>query len=131
MSRTFTLTIDAPTHRTRDGKTKILWINANSRQHWAQRAKATKQWREAAFRTTLQTHIPPLDRAHITVTIHKTRDGRWDPANLAPTAKAIVDGLIDANVLPDDSSEYLEGPDMRAGTKADHPHVVVTIRELP
>ena len=71
-----------------------------------------------------------LDKARITVTIHKTRGGRYDPGNLAPTAKAAVDGIVDANILPDDDAEHLEGPDMRAGTKADHPHITITIREI-
>ena len=40
MSRTWTLTIDAPTHHTRDGKTRVLWINANSREHYMARARS-------------------------------------------------------------------------------------------
>ena len=130
MSRTWTLTIDAPTHHTRDGKTRVLWINANSREHYMARARKTKLWRTAAFEAARRSPIPPLDKARITVTIHKTRGGRYDPGNLAPTAKAAVDGIVDANILPDDDAEHLEGPDMRAGTKADHPHITITIQEV-
>ena len=35
-----------------------------------------------------------------------------------PTAKAVVDGLVDAGVLPDDDAKHLLGPDLRR-----HPEV--------
>ncbi|WP_130865831.1 RusA family crossover junction endodeoxyribonuclease [Acidipropionibacterium timonense] len=41
------------------------------------------------------------------------RPGRADPNNATPTLKAIIDGMTDAGVWPDDSSEYVLGPDPR------------------
>ena len=39
---------------------------------------------------------------------------RRDVHNLLPhLGKPLVDGIVDAEVLPDDSDEYLIGPDMR------------------
>ena len=35
---------------------------------------------------------------------------RRDRHNLAPTVKAMMDGLIDAGLLPDDADRYLDGP---------------------
>nr|WP_303769103.1 hypothetical protein [Schaalia odontolytica] len=35
---------------------------------------------------------------------------RRDRHNLAPTIKAMLDGLIDAGLLPDDADRYLDGP---------------------
>ena len=67
---------------------------------------------------------------HIVCTIHKTRAGRWDAGNLYPTAKAIVDGLVDAGVIPDDSNEWVTGPDMRAGEKRAEPCVVVRVEAI-
>jgi hypothetical protein len=40
---------------------------------------------------------------------------RRDPANWAPTAKAVIDGLVDAKVFTDDDHKHLIGPDMRIG----------------
>ena len=81
-------------------------------------------WLLASYSTTRPSGV------RITVTIHKTRAGRWDVGNLYPTAKAIVDGLVDAGVIPDDSNEWVTGPDMRAGEKRAEPCVVVRVEAI-
>jgi hypothetical protein len=51
--------------------------------------------------------------------------------NYYPTAKAILDGLVDAGVLPDDNDDHVTGPDMRR-TRPNGPlQVTITIREIP
>lgn len=52
------------------------------------------------------------------------------PGTSTPTAKAIVDGLVDAGVIPDDSNEWVTGPDMRAGEKRPEPCVVVRVEAI-
>ena len=107
------------------------WINANHRySHWAQRAKVTKAWREQAETQAILHGGYFVGRVHITVTVHKTTNRAYDVANLAPTAKAIVDGLVSAGVLVDDSNAHVVGPDMRAGEKRDAACVVVTINRI-
>lgn len=115
-----TLTIPAPCD----------WINANQRLHWAEKARRTKAWRAAAYYAAAQ--IPRRERTfagpvHIVCTVHKTKGGRFDAGNLSDTFKACVDGLVDAGVVPDDSNEYVTGPDPRAGEKRDEPCVVVEV----
>jgi hypothetical protein len=46
------------------------------------------------------------------------------------SAKAAVDGLVDAGVLTDDSDEYLTGPDMRPGPVEKSGRLVLHITEL-
>jgi crossover junction endodeoxyribonuclease RusA len=41
----------------------------------------------------------------VTFPVHDAR--RRDPHNLAPTVKAIVDGLVDAGVWPDDTDTWV------------------------
>ena len=106
------------------------WVNANERGHWAKRAPRTRYWRNRAYVEARRAKVPPMDRAHIAVTFHKTTNRPYDPANLYPTAKAIVDGLVDAGVLPDDDKEHLVGPDMRAGGVIGNRQIVVTITPL-
>ena len=107
------------------------WINANHRYgHWAQKAKLTKAWREQAETQAILHGGYFVGRVHITVTVHKTSNRAYDVANLAPTAKAIVDGLVSAGVLVDDSNAHVVGPDMRAGEKRDAACVVVTINRI-
>lgn len=118
---TLTLTIPAPCD----------WLNSNQRLHRMVAARRVASWRSSAFDAAMKR----TDRAfeapvHIVCTVHKTRAGRWDAGNLYPTAKAIVDGLVDAGVIPDDSNEWVTGPDMRAGEKRDAACVVVTVKAL-
>lgn len=102
------------------------WINSNHRTHRMVEARRVKAWRDAA-RAAADQCASFVGPAHIVATIHKTRAGRWDAGNLYPTAKAIVDGLVDAGVFVDDSNEYVIGPDMRAGEKHDVASVVLRI----
>ncbi len=60
-------------------------------------------------------HLPKLRRAHILAELRFGDNRRRDPHNYYPTLKAIVDGLVDYGLLPDDSHEYLIGPDVRYG----------------
>lgn len=89
--------------------------SANSRPHWRRRAELTRQWRNAAHARATAAGIPPLRRAHVFVEWLPPDLRRRDPANIAPAAKACVDGLVDAGVLPDDDATHLTGPDLRLG----------------
>ena len=88
-------------------------LNANQRQHWAQRNKVTQHWRERAAWAAKEAKIPHLERAHILMHIGFADKRRRDVHNFYLTGKAIVDGLVDAGVLPDDNDAHLVGPDMR------------------
>ena len=90
-------------------------LTANQRLHWAEKARRTKAIRTkaawAAFRQGTQ-----YTRAHVLVTVTFQDARRRDVYNWHLTVKAIIDGLVDAGVIPDDSDKYLTGPDMRPGT---------------
>ena len=83
-------------------------LNANQRLHWAQRAKLTKSIRHEAATRARAAHIGPKD--HVTVTLHyQPRDKRRrDRGNLVPTHKALLDGLVDAGIVPDDNPTYVD-----------------------
>ena len=119
MSRTIMLTIAAPDE----------WINSNQRLSRYPLAERVKTWRTAAAATArpIGPLVPPV---RIIAHIFKPRAGRYDPNNLAPTTKAIVDGLVDAGLLADDSVDYVVGPDHRHGGKGPA-RVVLEIIEQP
>ncbi|MGL5910616.1 MAG: hypothetical protein ACRCZP_11485 [Phycicoccus sp.] len=91
------------------------FINSNHRPHWATRSKAVRQWRSATLIHARAQRVPSFTAGHITVTVHYPDQRRRDVHNLAPTAKAIIDGLVDAGVFPDDNDAHLTGPDLRRG----------------
>lgn len=104
-------------------------LNANRRIHWRRRAEITKAIREAAYLLACGS-VPRLQRAQITVEYRPPDRRRRDVHNLYPSAKAAVDGLVDARILPDDSDRYLIGPDMRCGDVEPAGRLVLHITEL-
>ena len=85
-----------------------LWtVNAERNRHHYWRAARTRQWRSDAFYAARLTGIPHLERAEIEVAVEQARGKLADPGSHAPPAKAAIDGLVDAGVLPDDSPAHL------------------------
>ena len=93
------------------------WLNSNKtiRNH-GQRAAYVLAWKNAGA-TAVRLHKPPqIEKARIVVELVKEPGGgRWDPANWYPTAKAVLDGMVQAGMLPDDDHKHVIGPDMRHG----------------
>lgn len=90
-------------------------INANDREHWRKRAHRAKAIRDVAKKTAVVTRVPHLTRARIDVVIDFPDRRRRDTHNLMPTVKPIVDGLVDAGLLPDDDTRHLTGPHLHPG----------------
>jgi hypothetical protein len=106
-------------------------INANDRLHPVKRAPFIKVIRNAAWAMARHHKIPALQHAHIFYVIHPdTTTRRRDPGNWSPSAKAAVDGLVDAGVLPDDNHTHLLGPDPRIGEPAKGSQMVLIITDL-
>jgi crossover junction endodeoxyribonuclease RusA len=107
------------------------FINANQRLHHHAKAKLTRAWREAAgVSAKYAEDYRQYDRAHITFAIRFPDNRRRDVGNFYGTAKACVDGLVDAGVLVDDDDSRVLGPDMRRTIPNGSPLVTITIRPL-
>jgi crossover junction endodeoxyribonuclease RusA len=105
-------------------------LNANDRTHWSAKAPVTKALRWAAFCLARSGLVPQLDRAHVEAVYEPPDRRRRDPANLYPSIKACVDGLVDARVLPDDDAAHLVGPDMRLGDVRPGGRIVLIVTDL-
>ncbi|MFD9249565.1 hypothetical protein [Streptomyces bottropensis] len=106
-------------------------INANDRMHPAKRSPLIKVIRNAAWAMARYHKVPALGRAHVFYVVHPdTKARRRDPGNWSPSAKAAVDGLVDAGVLPDDDHTRLLGPDPRIGTPIKGSQLVLWITDL-
>lgn len=127
MTNTVThITINRPQH--------LKFMNANQRLHHHQRANLTRQWR-ALGRTageTLQANNPThYSRATVTYTTTKTTRRRYDPPNLYPTYKAILDGLVDAGIFDDDNSDIITQHTFTRGNLGTIEQATITITPLP
>jgi crossover junction endodeoxyribonuclease RusA len=82
-------------------------LTSNQRLHWAKKAKATKAIRDAAIVMTKYTKVRPMQRATLEVVVTWPDKRRRDAENIQPSAKAAIDGCVDAGLLPDDSDNHL------------------------
>ena len=88
-------------------------LNSNKRLHHHVKAPIVRNWR---LRTAiLARKVKPVGHAHVICYLHFDDNRRRDAGNWYPTAKACLDGIVDAGVLEDDSDNYVVGPDMRRG----------------
>jgi len=106
-TRTWQLTISAP----------AKWLNANDRVDLRRQTPDRRAWRDAGRVYAMQAKLPRLERAHLVAELRFADDRRRDVHNLYPSIKALVDGLIDYGLLPDDNHRHLVGPDLRYGPK--------------
>ena len=107
-----------------------LWLSANGRDHWATKSRRTRHLRQLGFLAARD--LPALDRANVTTVIGYPTARRSDPANAAPTVKALLDGAVDAGLLPDDDHRHVPRTSYARGTDSGERGVyLVTIRLEP
>ena len=122
------------------------YLNANKVEHWTVKARKVKAWRAYSCAAALRfigRPYPPAD-VHVQLDVHDNR--RRDPANWAPTTKAILDGMtaptttyrrgkatvnVGASLWPDDTPEYVttHEPTFRVVPRGQAKCVTVTITE--
>lgn len=110
-----------------------LLINANRHLPVYEKARLVKALRNTAWALARHHKIPHLERAHIFYVVHpdlQKGKRRRDSGNWSPSAKAAVDGLVDAGVLPDDDHTRLLGPDPRMGDPVKGSQLVLYITDL-
>ncbi len=116
--------------------TRSKLITANDKMHWGVRARLTKQLRQWGYLLGREGEgVARLGLTHARVEVEFAYPDRRrrDRSNLSPTVKALMDGLIDAGLLPDDADRFLDGPhtviaDHLAGKHLNLPMYEVRIR---
>lgn len=82
--------------------------NTQRRWHHHRRADAVRRWRQAFALLAREQRIPLLDAIEITATPYlANRRGQQDVGGCYPAAKAAIDGLADAGVVPDDGPDHV------------------------
>lgn len=109
---------------------KAQHLSANHRPNRYAKAEQTKWWRTLAMLQCRRSGLPKLEHARIEIWYRFPDNSRREVANLQPTSKAIVDGLVDAGLVPDDRDEYCVGPDNRRLWPNGPHEVLVRVYEL-
>lgn len=91
-----------------------LPINQFWSKHFHERRRITENWRTTFGWLARQARVPKLSAAVITVG-QGVRHGTTlpDVGACFPAAKAAIDGLVDAGVLPNDTPQYVRRPGLR------------------
>jgi len=102
-----------------------VWVSANDRGHWRPRAALVAEWRRAGAIYARKARLPRIDGTVVlTALVHRIDNRRADAANMYPTIKAVIDGVVDHGVLPDDANKYVTATVIKPGPK-------VLAREYP
>lgn len=85
-------------------------LNAERSWHWSKRASRTKSTREKFYWLAKIEQVPKLNYVSIDI-IPLVKSGAGtiaDPGSHFPSAKAAIDGIVDAGVIPDDNGKYIQ-----------------------
>jgi len=96
----------------------LALLSSNQRLHWATRAARVKALREWAGWEVRRQGVVRVERAVVAVWVHPgVRTSRIDPPNYADTVKALIDGVVDAGVLADDTGKHVTAVTYREGVR--------------
>ena len=83
--------------------------------HYHKRAKLVRSWREAAFDAATEAKVPAMESIEVVfVPCRTNRRHMADTGGHFPVAKACIDGLVDAGVVPDDGPAFVTSLTFRA-----------------
>lgn len=88
-------------------------ISLNDRGDRRRVAPIVKNLRTMAMIRARAAGIGRSERLRLVAWLRFPDARRRDPHNYMPTLKSLVDGFVDAGVLPDDDRRHLQGPDPR------------------
>ena len=83
--------------------------NPNSNSHFYTRSRVRREQHEQMIGYVLEQGRPdkPFEKAHITITWRAKDKRKRDIDNLLSAMKGSIDGLVEADVLVDDSAKHL------------------------
>lgn len=120
-----------------DGLDPAKFVSVNKRLHHMARHALTGYWRPLGA-AAVWSHYGHADegctwhhRAHITLTFRwPTRHHRDGHNYYAYVIKPLIDGMVDARLLPGDDDRYLVGPDVRRDPERGPHRITIDIKEI-
>ncbi len=84
-------------------------INGERADHWHAHRRTTREWRELAGWAARQARLAAISAPVVVTSWPTYRTGRsWpDVGAWAPATKAVLDGLVDAGLLPGDTHRHV------------------------
>lgn len=113
----------------KDSVWNVKWFSLNKSLHWSEKRKIKSEWQDwvaGQFKYGNPTYIHPT----IQITIFFPDKRRRDPDNFEPIKKPIMDGLVQAGVIKDDSSKDYNWKRLEMEYDKDNPRVEIEVEEL-
>lgn len=110
--------------------TRMLTLNAERKMGNYERASIVRLWREAGWVYAKNANMKPMTRVHITADIEQKGSVLADAGAHFPSVKAIIDGLVDAKVLPGDGPEHVLSLRQFAAVRATENAICLTLEEV-
>ena len=104
-------------------------LNQERQKHWAWRNAKVEEWKDAFYWLAKDARVPTCERIAVTVDVQMPGVVQ-DICNAYPAAKAAVDGLVAARVIPDDTPEHLVAMTFTAPIHAKDPKLTLTVNRL-
>jgi len=104
-------------------------IIAAAKSHYAKYSTEKKEYTEEVAWLAKQARLPKFEKAYLVITWYEP-DHRRDPDNIMAGQKFILDGLVQAGVLPNDSQKYVRGIVHRFKVDRKNPRVEVEIVDV-
>lgn len=105
-------------------------LSLNSRQHWAAKARVTRQVRQDVLVLLRAARVPACGRVVVQLGYTPRDRRRRDTDNLVATLKAVADGVVDAGVVPDDTPEFMGKPEPVITGPSRDPHLWVRVEAV-
>lgn len=105
-------------------------MNDERKLHWRALSGIHADWRKAGAQACLLERPPKMEQAFITTWTQYPKGTLPDADAHAPTLKCLLDGIVDAGVLPNDNREYVKAILFLAsvkGPKGSRPTVYVNL----
>ena len=104
-------------------------IIAAAKSHYAKYSTEKKEYTEEVAWLAKQARLPKFEKAYLVITWFEP-DRRRDPDNIMAGQKFILDGLVAAGAIPNDSQKYIQGIVHRFRVDKRNPRVEVEIVDI-
>lgn len=93
------------------------YLSSNDRRHWRPERNRKRALRNRAIILARQQKLQIPTPCFLVVKVGLRTAGRADPPNAEPTVKCLIDGIVTAGGLEDDSSDHIISTTYQRGPK--------------
>jgi Holliday junction resolvase RusA-like endonuclease len=109
---------------------KLYSLNDYRNEHFHKLNAIKREWANATKLACIWNKIEPVEKCQLSFVFVVPDRKRRDVDNYAATVKMVIDGLVAAEVLLDDSFDYVQKVEMTIVIQAKTQGVKVTIQEV-